>query len=187
MTGKRKPNRNDARGKRPAGKGPKAGPPRSGSAVQVRKSADGQAWEFVPPRCARDRAEDLEEVRKMIVADEIDIAIDELRWLLNGCSDFVDAHRLLGELALAEEDLPLARGHFGYAHQIGIKALANAPHDAKLPYKLPANQAFHEAGRGLVYCLLKLDKREMAVDIVEQLVRRDPNDPLEVRKLLEQS
>ena len=32
----------------------------------------------------RDRAEDLEEVRLMIEAGEIDIALDELRWLLSG-------------------------------------------------------------------------------------------------------
>jgi hypothetical protein len=195
---KRKPKRNAAggkgpggglHGKGPPGKGPRGGSPEKGSpaggsAIRVRKTADGQTWELVHPRCARDRAEDIEEVRKMIAAGEVEIAVDELRWLLNGCSDFIDAHRLLGELALAEEDLSLARGHFGYAHQLGIKALASAGPQGRLPYGVAANQAFHEAGKGLVYCLLHLGKRAMAVEVAEQLLRCDPSDPLKIRSLI---
>lgn len=123
----------------------------------------------------------------MIEAGETEIAQDELRWLLGGCSDFIDAHRILGELALSEEDLPLARGHFGYAYSIGAKALERAGTGGPLPYRLPANQAFHEAGKGLVYCLLHLGKRAMAEQVVEALLRCDPGDPLAVRKLLADS
>ena len=34
--------------------------------VTVRRTADGRGWVFVHPRCARDRAEDIAEVRAMI-------------------------------------------------------------------------------------------------------------------------
>ena len=36
----------------------------------------------------------------MIDADELEIAQEELRWLLSGCNEFIQAHRLLGDLAL---------------------------------------------------------------------------------------
>jgi hypothetical protein len=139
---------------------------------------------MVHPRCALDRAEDLEEVQKMIVADEIDVAIDELRWLLGGCSDFIDAHKLLGELALAENDISLARGHFGYAFQIGNKALRESGNPAPLPYRIPANASFHEAGKGLAFCLRALGKHDMCLDVVNVLLRCDPADPLAVRAML---
>ena len=185
MAGKRKPKRSESRGSRSSGgRTPKARPSHGSSAVRARKTADGQAWELVHPRCARDRQEDVEEVRKMIDAGEIEIAIDELRWLLNGCSDFIDAHRLLGELAMADEDLALARGHFGYAYQLGMKALAQADPKGRLPYSVPANQSFHESGKGLVYCLLHLGKRAMAVDVADHLLSCDPSDPLGVRGIM---
>jgi hypothetical protein len=163
------------------------GPPRTGRSatlLRVRKVAGEDAWEFVPPRCAVDRAEDLEEVRKMIEADELDIAIDELRWLLNGCSDFVDAHKTLGELALLEPDIPLARGHFGYGYQLGTKAMQVAGCRGLLPYRIPANQAFHEAGKGLAFCLKQQGKQAMLADVVQTLLRCDPSDPLGVRGFL---
>ena len=121
----------------------------------------------------------------MIDAGESEIAVDELRWLLNGCSDCLDAHRLLGELALAEGDLPLARGHFGYAYKLGVDAYRQAGAKEPLPHRLPANQAFHESGKALTYCLGQLGKREMAAEVVEQLLTCDPTDPLGVRGLLE--
>jgi hypothetical protein len=99
----------------------------------------------------------------------------------------MDAHRLLGELALQDEDLSLARGHFGYVHQLGLKAIAQAGPQGRLPYSLAANQAFHESGKGLVYCLLHLGKREMAVEVADQLVGCDPSDPLGVRELIEKA
>ncbi len=53
----------------------------------VRRTTDGRSWVFVHPRCARDTAEDLEEVRLMIDAGEHVIALDELRWLLADCAE----------------------------------------------------------------------------------------------------
>ena len=154
---------------------------RSATQLRVRKVAGEDAWEFVNPRCAADRAEDLEEVRKMIDAGETEIATDELRWLLNGCSDFLEAHKTLGELALLESDIPLARGHFGYAFQIGKKALDAAGCRGLVPYRLASNTAFHEAGKGLAFSLRELGKRELLTPVLETLLRCDPSDPLGVQ------
>jgi hypothetical protein len=153
--------------------------------VLARKAPGGEGWELVHPRCALDRSEDVEEVHKMVEAGEIDIARDELQWLLSGCTDMIDAHKTLGELALLDHDLPLARGHFGYAYQIGAKALDRAGATTGVPYRLAANQAFFEAGKGLAYCLRELSKTEMAAEVVERLLACDPSDPLGVRTLLE--
>jgi hypothetical protein len=123
----------------------------------------------------------------MIAAGEHEIARDELRWLLEGCSDNIAAHELLGELALSEGNLPLARGHFGYAYQLGMKAIRAAGSPAPLPFEHLPNQAVFSAGKGLVHCLLKLDKRDVAAEVVEFLVQCDPRDPLLLRQLLQNS
>jgi hypothetical protein len=170
---KRKPTR------RPTA-GPKGG-------LTVRRTADGRGWVFVHPRCARDRAEDIEEVRAIIEAGELDVAIDELRWLVGGCSEFIEAHGLLGELALAaDSDVPLARGHFGFAVTLGLKTLQRAKAAGPLPYKEPANRAFHEAGRGLAWCLAELGMMPKAEELVRDLLKRDPSDPLQLRALLDE-
>ena len=119
---------------------------------------------FVHPRGARERAEDLEEVREMVESGETEVAVDELRWLVGDCSEFIEAHALLGELALARGDYALARGHFGFAVQLGLKALQRAKVSGPVPYSQPANRAFFEAGRGLVTSLVKLGMIEKAVD-----------------------
>jgi hypothetical protein len=139
----------------------------------------------VHPRCAIEREADLREAAAMIVAGEHEIARDELRWLLEGCSDNIAAHELLGELALDEENIPLARGHFGYAYQLGMKAIHTAGLPGPFNFEQPANQAFYSAGKGLVHCLLKLDKRDVAREVVEFLLRCDPRDPLHLRRLLD--
>ncbi|HEV3341372.1 MAG TPA: hypothetical protein VG125_13470 [Pirellulales bacterium] len=151
------------------------------TALRVRRKPGERAWELVHPRCAQERGEDLEEVQQMLDAGEIDVALDELRWLLNGCSDFVAAHRMLGELAAADGDLKLARGHFGYAYEIALSAFPASGLDAPLPYRLPTNRAFLEAAKGLAWCLHELGKLKLAVRVVEQLLKCDPTDPLTVR------
>jgi len=151
--------------------------------LRVRKS-DGESWELVHPRCARDRQEDLEEVRKMLDAGEIDVAVDECRWLLSGCSDCLEAHRILGEIAMGENDLPLARGHFGYAFRLGAQALERAGNPAPLPYRLSANRSFLESAKGLAWCLRELDKSQMAREVLDVVLRCDPSDPLGVKSLL---
>jgi hypothetical protein len=175
---KRKPD-----GRRPSSAG---GPARSSSSeLRARKIPDENIWELVHPRCARDRSDDLDEVQKMIEGGEAEIARDELLWLLNGCSDCLAAHKMLGEMALADHDLPLARGHFGYAFEIGSKALERAGAKGAAPYRLPANQAFFEAGKGLAYCLRELSKADLAAQVVARLLACDPSDPLGIRGMLD--
>jgi hypothetical protein len=122
----------------------------------------------------------------MIEAGELDVAVDELHWLLEDCSEFIAAHVLLGELALAtSNDLALARGHFGAGYQLALSALRRAQMPAPLPHSHPANRAFHEAGRGLARCLAKLGKPLMAREVVDSLLKLDPADPLKLRAMLD--
>jgi len=146
----------------------------------VRRSTDGRSWVFAHPRCVRDRAEDLEEVCEMIGAGETDIALDELRWLLSGCSEFIAAHVLLGELARKSNDVPLARGHYGAGYQLGLQTLRRAKMPKPLLYSQPANQAFFEAGRGLIDSLEKLGKQQMADEVRQTLLELDRSDPLKL-------
>jgi hypothetical protein len=150
--------------------------------VQLRRAGDA-GWELAHPRCARERDDDMAEIRAMLAAGELEIARDELIWLLDGCHAYIDAHRLLGELALADEDLPLARGHFGAAFTVGQRAIRRAGDPRPVPYALPGNQAFHESGKGLAWCLSKLGKTDLAAEVVAFLISCDPSDPLALRRV----
>ena len=153
-----------------------------GEAVMI-PSLSAPAWEFVHPRCARRRAEDMEEVEAMIEAGESDIAREELVWLLSECPDFLDAHLQLGLLALEENDPKLARGHFGRAVEIGFRALEAAGNPRPLPYSLPGNRAFFESAKGLVHALLETGKKGMAGDTARKVAALDPADPLGLVRL----
>jgi hypothetical protein len=154
--------------------------------MSVRRTADGRSWMFVHPRCARDMAEDLEEVQLMIESGETDIALDELRWLLSGCNEFMAAHVLLGDIARDFNDIPLARGHYGAAYQLGLQTLRRAKMPKPLLYSQPANRPFFEAGRGLVWALEKLGKQQMADEVVSTLLELDASDPLHLRSMVDQ-
>jgi hypothetical protein len=151
----------------------------------VRRTADGRSWVFVHPRCARDQVEDLEEVRLMIDSGELDVAIDELRWLLADCAENIGSHVLLGELAAEMGDFPLARGHYGAGYQLGLQALRRAKMPKPMLYAQPANQTFFEAGRGLIGSLEKLGKSTMANEVVATLVELDASDPLQLRAMVD--
>jgi tetratricopeptide (TPR) repeat protein len=151
---------------------------RQRSEIRLRQVPGKQQWELVHPRSVRDRAEDLQEVRAMIDLGEDEIATEELRWLLDGCSDFIEAHKLLGELALTAEDFKLARGHFGYAWDIGIAALPDGGLSGPLAYERPANQPFFEAAKGLAWSLIQLGLADKAREILDRMLQLDPSDPL---------
>ena len=161
-------------------------PRRLPNAVCVCRTKDGQAWELVHPRCALERREDIEEVESMIELGESEIAVEELRWLLSGCSEFIEGHFLLGEMAIGEQDVKLARGHFGFAYQLGLTALRRAGMPTPLPYQLADNRHFFESGKGLVYCLKELGKLDMAREVVDVLRHCDPTDPLGLGSMLNQ-
>lgn len=160
-------------------------PPQKKPAIGVARQGDENAWKLVHPRCAREREEDLEEVQSMLDAGETEIAVDELRYLLDGCDSLIRAHRLLGEIAMTDGDLPLARGHFGYAYELGRAALPAGGLPGPLPHRFAENQALHESAKGLAWCLHELDKPKMALKVLEDMLRWDPTDPLGVRPWLE--
>jgi hypothetical protein len=140
---------------------------------------------FAHPHCARDQVEDLEEVRLMIDSGELDVALDELRWLLSDCAENIGSHVLLGELAAEMGDFPLARGHYGAGYQLGLQTLRRAKMPKPLLYAQPANQTFFEAGRGLIGSLEKLGKSAMANEVVLTLTELDPSDPLQLRAMVD--
>ena len=123
----------------------------------------------------------------MIEAGELEIAVEELRWLLSGCPEFIAAHELLGELAAAlHEDLSLARGHFGAGYQLGLQTLRRASMPKPLLYMQPANRPFFEAGRGLLWTLEKLGRHDMSEEILATLLQLDPSDPLQLKALVDE-
>jgi hypothetical protein len=155
--------------------------------VGVERSRGGHGWTLVHPRCVRECAEDLDEVREMIAAGESDVAIEELRWLLETCSEFIEAHYLLGRLAVeAADDASLGRAHFGFGYQLGLRALERAGNPTPVPALHPANRPFYDAGRGLAWCLAELGKRDMALEVVERLSACDPADPLGIRPWIDE-
>ena len=160
---------------------------RSSDGIGVTRSRGGQAWILVHPRSVRDRSEDLEEVHRMIAEGETDIAIDELRWLVDGCREMICAHYLLGRLAVeVDHDLPLARGHFGFGYELGMRALQRKKMPVPVPADHPANRPMYDAGRGLAWCLHEMDKSSMALEVLEKLIACDPSDPLGLRGWIDQ-
>jgi hypothetical protein len=154
---------------------------RRSTGVDVTRSLDGKSWLLAHPRCIQERADDLDEVRAIIAAGELDVAIDELRWLVDGCSELIEGHFLLGKLAVeVDADLPLARGHFGIGYQFGDRALRRAGNPKPAPALHPANRPFFDCGRGLAWCLHELGKGDMAIEVIARLLELDASDPLGV-------
>ncbi len=145
--------------------------------VTAKKTPKG--WVLVHPRSVRERAEDLEEVETMLEADEIDIARDELRYLLQDCPNHMTVHFMLGDIALAEKDIKLARGHYGYAYEIGHKALKREKFPKPFLQSEPANEIFFESGKQLAWCLKLLEKNDlMRRDRVPAELRSERSAPI---------
>ncbi|NQT17808.1 MAG: hypothetical protein HQ582_33950 [Planctomycetes bacterium] len=157
---------------------------RASRRLTVRRVPDEEAFELVLPPCAEECAEDMEEVRAMLAAGETDVAVDELRWLVEQCGELLEAHQLLGEIALEDGDLPLARGHFGRAFELGLAAFSESGPPGLMPGTRGANRALFEAGKGLARCYHESGKAELAAEVVDQLLALDPGDPLRVKDLL---
>ena len=157
---------------------------RDGIAVVRRDTPAGSAWEIVQPRCARQRREDIEEVEAMVEAGETDIARDELVWLLSECPDFLDAHVQLGLIALEEDDPRLARGHFGRAYELCLRAIEAAGVAGPLPYALPGNQPFHQAAKGLAHCLMETGRPRTAAEVGRRMLALDPADALGLARIV---
>ena len=177
------------KGKRGGGQGWKqprkpssgASRPHNPSLLTVRR-LEGNRYALVPPECAVDRELDLEEVQTMMSRGEADIARDELLYLVADCRGFLEAHNLLAEVALEEEDIPVARGHFGFGYEMGLAALPPG-----FKGELPANQGYNPhfflAGRGLARCLIAKGELKEGREVLEQLLKFDPGEP-DTRSLL---
>lgn len=151
------------------------------------RRARGDVFELVFPRAVKEREPDMEEVRAMLDAGEIDVAIDELRWLLGGCDVLLEAHKLLGEAAMADGDMELARSHFGCAYELGLGALPKGGLRGQLPYSRRSNRDFFESGKGLAWCLSQLGEAKLAREVIRQLLALDPSDPVGLKDLLGES
>lgn len=145
---------------------------------------DANRFALLEPFTAIDRKEDIEEVRNMIAGAELEIARDELLYLVSDCRGFLEAHNLLGELALEEGDIPLAQGHFGFAYEIGIDSLPPG-FKGRLPANKEYNGAFFLAGRGVARCLIARGQHAKGREVLEQLARLDPQEE-HVRALLDE-
>lgn len=149
--------------------------PDEASARLVLKRLDGNRFAFQTPICARDRKEDLDEVQQMIAGSELEIARDELLYLVSDCRAFLEAHNRLGELALEENDVRLAQGHFGFAYEIGLDSLPPGFRGI-LPANRDYNRAFFLAGRGLARCLIARGLKDKGREVLMQLSRFDPRE-----------
>ena len=148
----------------------------------VIRRVHSNVFEFVFPRKVRVLADDLEEVHDMIAHEEWELAVDELLWLLRECHEFLEAHQLLGRIALFQNKLDLARAHLGYAYELGLNAMGKN-FRGRLPFSQITNRPLLQATRDLVDCLLRLNERDLAVSIAHQLLKWDPSDPLHVQAL----
>jgi tetratricopeptide (TPR) repeat protein len=140
--------------------------------ITVRELPGHQGFELVHPPGARQRAEDLAEVQSMLAAGELEVAEAELRWLLEGCHQLLEAHQLLGQIAFDEGHWDLARGHFGRAFEMGLEALG-PKFQGQLPDR-PANRPFLAAAKGLALTLQQLGEEAQAREVLQQLRKLAP-------------
>jgi hypothetical protein len=123
--------------------------------IGLLRLAEGE-FELIHPKKVDETREDYEEGMELWKEGDPESARDALRYALSACHANLWAHVALGRIALADfRDPTLARGHFGYAFELGQRAL---PRDfaGRLPADRPANQPFYEALDGLVECLKAL-------------------------------
>ena len=172
------------------------GPPKFRNAGGGRKprDADGQVlslkrlskseWAFVAPDCACERELDLEDAIHMREKQEEEIARDELLYLVADCHGFMAAHNLLGEMALEQSDVKLARGHYGFSYENGLKSIPLG-FSGRLPVDQGYNAPFFDAGHGLARCLVALGRIEEAEKVLRKLAQLDPSEP-DTQSLLSQ-
>jgi len=89
-------------------------------------------------------------------------ARDALRYALAACHANVWVHVALGQIAMRDfRDPTLARGHFGYAVELGERALPRG-FMGRLPRERASNRPFYEALEGLAECLETLGRTDDA-------------------------
>jgi hypothetical protein len=124
-------------------------------------------FELVHPRCIHEMELDYAEGIELWRAGDPEAARDALRYALQGCGDNLWVHVALGQIALNEfRDPALARGHFGYAFELGSRAIGTG-FNGRLPREREPNRPFYEAIEGLIRCYEALSRRTE----VEELTR----------------
>ncbi len=157
------------------GKSGKGKPTRRPAGALELKALGGNRYVFVAPECAVDRDLDLAEAIEMRAGGEFEIARDELLYLVADCRGFIEAYLQLAELALEDEDISLAKGHFGFAYEQGLETLP-LNFRGQLPCTEGYNPHFFAAGRGLARCLIARQEPQKAREVLEQLIRFDPSE-----------
>jgi hypothetical protein len=134
------------------------GPRRAPSAIGLRQLGPGD-FELVHPGKVEEVREDYQEGIELWKEGDPESARDALRYALSACHENLWVHVALGRIALADfRDPTLARGHFGYAVDLGERSLPLG-FSGRLPRERPANRPFFEAVLGLIECLEALGHR----------------------------
>jgi hypothetical protein len=154
----------DRKGPRPtnAGRSPKSGrapgqPVRGRGSIGLARLEDGD-FELVHPHKVDELEPDYEESIELWKAGDPESARDALRYTLAACHDNMWVHVALGQIALGEfRDPALARGHFGYAFELGQRALP-AGFRGRLARERRRNRPFYDAIEGLIQCFVALGR-----------------------------
>lgn len=134
-----------------AGPGRRPGPRRSGSIALM--PIGGDRFELKHPTCVGETELDYEEGMEIWKAGDPEGARDALRYALAACRDNLWIHVALGRIAMeAFRDPALARGHFGYAVELGRRAIP-PQFRGVLPADRRGNRPLYEAIEGLVAAL----------------------------------
>ncbi len=142
-------------------------------AIGLREVGPG-VFELVHPPCVFERELDYEEGIELRRDGDFEGARDALRFALDGCGDNLWVHAALGAIALDDQrDAVLARGHYGYAVELGRAAIPLG-FRGRLPRDRTANRPFFEAIAGLARSLEALRDARLAAEVRGLADRLDP-------------
>jgi hypothetical protein len=170
-----RPNREGERQRLPGGGGPPRGGPRRtepGRRPAPRKTGGlglipigGDRFELKHPSCVEETELDYGEGMEIWKEGDPDGARDALRYALQACRDNQWIHVALGRIAMESfRDPALARGHFGYAVELGQRALPPG-FRGTLPADRRNNRPFYEAIEGLAGALEALGNGKDAAEL----------------------
>lgn len=170
--GRKPPPRGPGQGK---GKGPTPGKGSKPGGLRLRPSGPGE-FDLDHPPCIHEMELDYAEGIELRRAGEPEEARDALRYALQGCGDNMWVHVALGRIALEDfNDPTLARGHFGYAFELGRKAMPPG-FDGRLRRDRPMNAPWFDAADGLIACYAALGQAAQAAEVRAEVDRREARE-----------